>query len=173
MRRLPAAAAALALVLLAACDPVLGTGSGHVPDAHRFLTVDAGARSAVLTLIGGYPATDFQFNFNGYRNGELVVTIPVGWTLDVQCENRGTVPKSCAIVSSGSATAPVQPGWSTPAPQQGLPPGGSASFEVVPDAPGHYRIASLVPGQEPAGMWARLEIVASGSPSITGVSGGG
>ena len=172
MSRLRLAAAA-AVWLLAACDPVTGSGSGHVPDAHRFLTVDAASRSAVLTLIGGYPATDIQFNYNGYRNGELVVTIPVGWTLDVQCENRGTVANSCAIVTSASATAPARPGWSSPEPRTGIPPGASASFEAIPDAPGHYRIASLVPGQESAGMWARLEIVASGMPSISGFSAGG
>lgn len=164
--------AALAALLLIACDPITGSGTGDVPDAHRFLLVDAASRSAVLTLVAGYPASSLQFNFNGYANGELRVTVPVGWTLDVQCQNRGTVPNSCAIVAGARDTEPVRPEWSTPDPRSGLPSGASASFEFVPDAPGSYRITSLVPGRESAGMWAALTVVADGTPSITGTSSG-
>ena len=165
----PALAAVVPLLLLA-CDPVTGSGPGKVPDAGRFLVVDAPSHSAVLTLIGGYPATDFQFNYNGYVNGELKVTLPVGWTLDVQCENRGTVPNSCAVVGQGGGSEPIRADWSTPQPAVGLRPGESASFEFVPEAPGQYRIASLVPGRQAAGMWMRLEVAASGQPSIRGAS---
>lgn len=160
-------------LLASACDPITGSGSGSVPDARRFLAVDDASRSAVLTLIAGYPATDNQFNYDGYLGGELHVTVPVGWTLDVQCENRGTVPNSCAVVAGRGATQPVRPDWTTPNPSTGIAPGQSASFEVVPDSPAQLRIASLVAGREVAGMWLRLDFVSSGRPSIEGTSATG
>jgi hypothetical protein len=162
-----------ALLFLVGCDPITGSGSGTVPDARKFLTVDSASHNAVLTLIAGYPATNLQFNYNGYANGELLVTVPVGWTLDVQCENRGTVPNSCSVVTDGRATDPVRPEWSTPNPQSGLAPGTSAAFRVVPDAPGLYRITSLVPGREAAGMWGRLQFTPTGAPAISGTSSSG
>jgi hypothetical protein len=164
---------AAAVLFLVACDPITGTGSGNVPDAKKFLTVDAASHNVVLTLIAGYPASNLQFNYNGYGNGDLQVTVPVGWTLDVQCENRGTVPNSCSVVSDGRATEPLRPDWSTPNPQSGLAPGTSAAFRVVPDAPGQYRITSLVTGREAAGMWARLQFTSSGQPAISGTSSSG
>jgi hypothetical protein len=156
-----------ALLLVAvACDPVTGTGSGTPPDPSQYLKVDSQTRTAVVTLIAGYPASDYQFNYDGYGNGQLVLTVPVGWTMTVQCANRSTVNQSCAVVADGHATEPLQPDWSTPNPQKGLNPGESASFEFAPQGPGSYRIASLVAGSEASGMWLTLEVVAGGKPGV-------
>lgn len=152
---------------VAGCDPVIGTGPGTPPDPKGYLRADPAARAVVVTLIAGYPASDFQFNYNGYGSGSLVVTIPVGWQVTVQCENRGTVPNSCAVVSGRSDTAPIEPGWSTPDPVRGLDPGKSASFVFSPTKPGSYRIASLVGGNEASGMWADLEVTSGGTPTMT------
>ena len=150
----------------AACDPVAGTGSGAPPDPKSYIRINAATKSAVVTLIAGHPATDIQFNYDGYGRGALVLTVPVGWQVTVQCENHGTVPNSCAVVANRTSTAPVRPDWSTPEPQRGLDPGQSASFVFTPSTPGSYRIASLVDGNEASGMWADLEICASGIPNL-------
>ena len=152
--------------LTAACDPVTGTGPGTPPDPKRYISVDASTRSAVVTLIAGYPATDFQFNYNGYAGGALVLTVPVGWQVTVQCQNHATVPNSCAVVSARGSTQPVEAGWSTPDPTRGLDPGQSAAFTFTPTQTGSFRIASLVGGSEASGMWADLEVVAGGRPSL-------
>jgi hypothetical protein len=157
-------------VLLAACDPIQGSGTGTPPDPAQYIHVDDASRTVIVTLIAGYPATDIQFNYNGYGDGALVLTIPVGWQTTIQCENHGTVPNSCAVVADGSATAPLDPSWSTPDPQAGLQPGDSASFVFTPLRAGSYRIASLVPGSEASGMWAGLEVVSGGNPKLTGSS---
>ncbi len=150
------------------CDPLTGTGSGAPPDPRQYIHVDATTQTAVVTLIAGHPATDIQFNYDGYGSGALVLTVPVGWLVTIQCENHGTVPNSCAVVANAKATEPVQPGWSTPDPQRGLDPGQSASFAFTPAATGSYRIASLVDGNEASGMWADLEVSAGGVPTLTG-----
>jgi hypothetical protein len=155
------------LLYVAGCNPVMGTGSGTPPDPKAYMRTDQATRTVILTLIAGYPATDFQFNYNGYGSGSLVVTIPVGWQVTVQCENRGTVPNSCAVVSGRSDVKPIEPGWSTPDPVRGLDPGQSASFVFSPTNPGSYRIASLVGGNEASGMWADLEVTNGGQPAIS------
>src|ERR1700688_777111 len=90
------------LLYVAGCDPMMGTGSGTPPDPKGYMRVDTTARTVIITLIAGYPATDYQFNYDGYGNGSLVVTVPIGWQVTVQCENHGTVPNSCAVVSGRS-----------------------------------------------------------------------
>ena len=160
--------AAAVLLVLSSCDPLAGTGAGTPPDPTTFIHVDAATQTAVVTLIAGHPATDIQFNYDGYGNGSLVLTVPTGWQVTIQCVNHGTVPNSCAVVADGSATSPVQPGWSTTDPQRGLDPGQSASFVFTPTATGSYRIASLVDGNEASGMWADLEISAGGVPTLLG-----
>jgi hypothetical protein len=167
-RALVALLAGAFLIYGAACDPVTGTGQGDQPDPTQFLHVDSSLRTAVVTLIAGYPATDYAFNYNGYGSGSLVITVPVGWQVTVQCENRSTVPNSCAVVAGKGDVRPLAPGWSTPDPVRGLDPGQSASFVFTPTAAGSYRIASLVVGSEASGMWADLEVTAGGLPSIRG-----
>jgi hypothetical protein len=161
------AAGAVALLGLAsACDPLMGTGAGTPPDPAGYIHVDSASRSVLVTLIAGYPATDYQFNYDGYGSGALVLTVPVGWSVTVQCQNHGTVPNSCAVVADGRATAPMDPSWSTPDPVRGLDPGASASFLFTPSTVGSFRIASLVGGNEASGMWADLEVVADGQPKL-------
>ncbi len=155
------------LLLAGGCDPVTGTGPGNQPDPKGFLRADPSTRTVVVTLVAGYPATDYQFNYNGYGSGSLVITIPVGWQVTVQCENRGTVPNSCAVVGGRSDVRPLEPGWSTPDPAAGLAPGQSSSFVFTPTKTGSYRFASLVGGNEASGMWADLEVSAGGQPAVS------
>lgn len=161
----------VAALLAAGCDPLTGTGPGTPPDPKKFIAVDDATRSAVVTLVAGYPATDYQFNYDGYASGALVLTVPVGWQVTVQCENHGTVPNSCAVVSARDATQAMEPGWSTPDPRRGLDPGQSAAFSFTPSQAGSYRIASLAGGSEASGMWLDLEVVPGGRPSLTAPGG--
>src|SRR5438132_5543076 len=160
--------ATLLIVVATACDPVTGTGSGTPPDPKQYLKVDAKTKTAIVTLIAGYPATDYQFNYDGYGNGSLVLTVPVGWAVTVQCANHSTVPNSCAVVASGSDKQPVQSGWTTPDPTRGLDPGQSASFAFTPQTAGAYRIASLVRGSQASGMSLDREVAQDGTPTLTG-----
>ncbi|HUZ86107.1 MAG TPA: sulfocyanin-like copper-binding protein [Candidatus Baltobacterales bacterium] len=156
------------LLCVAACDPVMGTGSGNPPDLSHYIQVNSGDQSVVVILVAGYPASDYQFNYDGYGSGALVLTVPVGWSVTIQCENHGTVPNSCSVVRGRQDTAPVDPQWSTPDPTLGLGPGQSASFEFQPTQTGSFRIASLVGGNEASGMWADLEVTSGGKPTLTG-----
>jgi Sulfocyanin (SoxE) domain len=167
MWRLPVALLLGAFILCAgACDPVAGTGPGNPPDPKGYLRADPSNQTAIITLVAGYPASDYQFNYDGYGGGSLVITIPVGWQVTVQCENRSTVPNSCTVVAGKNDVQPLEPGWSTPDPLHGLAPGQSGTFVFTPTNTGSYRIASLVGGNEASGMWADLEVIAGGRPTI-------
>ena len=154
---------AVIVLLAAACDPIQGSGAGNPPDPAKYIHVDDASRAAVVTLVAAYPATDFQFNYDGYGSGSLVLTVPVAWQVTVQCENRGTVANSCSVVKDEKARQSIDPSWTTP----DLEPGSSATFTFTPTTPGSYRIASLVDGHEASGMWLDLEVVASGRPTLT------
>jgi hypothetical protein len=154
------------LLLGAACDPLQGSGAGAQPDVAQFIHVDQTSRSAVVTLIAGHPATDNQFNYDGYGRGALVLSVPVGWQVTIQCQNHGTVPNSCSVVRDAGSKEPVKPAWTTLHPQSGLSPGQSDSFVFDPAEVASYRIASLVGGNEASGMWLDLEVVAGGKPSL-------
>ncbi|TMC11672.1 MAG: hypothetical protein E6J30_01590 [Chloroflexi bacterium] len=153
---------AVIVLLAAACDPIQGSGAGNPPDPAKYIHIDEASRAAVVTLVAAYPATDFQFNYDGYGSGSLVLTVPVAWKVTVQCENRGTVANSCSVVKDEKATQSIDPSWTTP----DLEPGSSATFTFTPTTPGSYRIASLVDGHEASGMWLDLEVVASGRPTL-------
>lgn len=160
--------ATLFLLGVAACDPLTGTGPGTQPDPKTFIKVDSATHAAVVTLIAGHPATDNQFNYDGFSSGALVLTVPKGWEVTIQCLNHGTVPNSCAVVADGRAGEPLQAGWSTSDPQRGLDPGQSSGFAFTPTQTGSYRIASLVGGSEASGMWADLEVTDGGLPTLRG-----
>jgi hypothetical protein len=134
----------------------------------RWLRWNAGARVATLTLIPGYGGAYNGFNFNGYGKGQVLVTIPQGWRLEVRCENTvSTKPHSCAIVRGPGAHQPAAPAAATTQPTNGVAPDKSATFFFRATAPATYRIVSLVPDEERAGMWDVLTVARSGRPSVT------
>jgi sulfocyanin len=143
------------------------SSSGSSSTVSKYLTSDASTKTVDLTLVAGATNALGGFNFDGYGNGKLTVTVPEGWKVVVTCTNRQSVPHSCAIVSGAASTTPAFSGASTPDPTTGLPQGQSASFTFTPDQTGTYRIACLVPGHEDAGMWDTLVVASGGSPSIT------
>jgi Sulfocyanin (SoxE) domain len=137
------------------------------PDPRRFLSWNAPSRVAHLTLLAGLGGANNGFNFDGYGRGELLVTVPLGWRIVVDCQNRGSTRHSCAVVKGSLATRPAFPRATTPAPVTGLAPGSRATFSFKATRTGSFRIACLVPGHEQARQWAVLDVVRGGAPSIS------
>jgi hypothetical protein len=137
------------------------------PEPRRFLSWEARNRVAHLTLLAGLGSANNGFNFDGYGRGELLVTIPLGWRVVVDCENRGRARHSCAVVKGSLSTVPAFAGATSPAPITGLAPGAKATFSFRPTRTGSFRIACLVPGHEQARQWAVLDVRRGGKPSIS------
>ena len=162
-------AAAGALVFMAVGPPASAGDARRSgkPDPHHFLSWSASSRVAHLTLLAELDSANNGFNFDGYGRGELLVTIPLGWRVVVDCENRGRARNSCAIVKGALSTVPAFPGAASPAPITGLAPGAKATFSFRPTRTGSFRIACLVPGHEQARQWAVLDVRRGGTPSIS------
>ncbi len=141
------------------------------PPPSRFLRVDAARRTVVLTLVASDGPANNGFNFDGYGRGELLVRVPRGFRVSVECRNAGPLRNSCSVVSGPMATVLAFPGASTPSPVLGLPSGGSATFSFLASRPGVYRIASLVPGHAQARQYAVLQVTRGGRPSISARAG--
>jgi hypothetical protein len=159
-----ASAVALASTLLLAA---YGTAAAARPNPAQFFTWSKAQRLVHLTLLAGLDSGNNGFNFDGYGRGELQVQIPLSWRVVVDCENRGGMRHSCAIVKGSLAVTPAFPGASTPQPTLGLSPGKKAMFSFVARRAGSFRIACLVPGHEQARMWDVLEVARGGQPSIS------
>jgi hypothetical protein len=124
-----------------------------------------------LTLLAGLGNENGGFNFDGYGRGRLLVEIPLGWQVVVDCENRGTTRHSCAIVKGSLATRPAFAGATSPKPLTGLAPGARISFSFRATRRGSFRIACLVPGHEQARMWDVLDVVGGNRPAISARAG--
>ena len=136
------------------------------PPPGQFLRVHAARRAVELTLIAGDGHSNNGFNFDGYGRGELLVSVPRGWRVTVHYKNAGSFRSSCAVVTGPSAARPAFAGASTPNPVVGYRNGETSTFSFAATRVGTYRLASLVPGQEPARMWDVLEVTRGGRPSI-------
>ncbi|MGH7904045.1 MAG: hypothetical protein ACREPA_07960 [Candidatus Dormibacteraceae bacterium] len=90
--------------------------------------------------------------------------MPSGWRVTVHCTDRMTRSASCAIARLGD-TSPAFPGASSPRPLSGLAPGASVTFSFVAGEAGDYRVLSLVPGDQPAGLWDIFEVTPGGTPA--------
>ncbi|HEY4349215.1 MAG TPA: sulfocyanin-like copper-binding protein [Gaiellaceae bacterium] len=147
------------------------TSEAGRPDPRRFLAANAAARTVRLTMLGALGSSNNGFNFDGYGRGELLASVPRGWRVVVHFENRGSRRTSCAVVTGARSATLAFPGASVPDPVQGVRSGGKARFSFMATRAGSYRIASLVPGQAEARMFAVLLVTPSGRPSITARAG--
>ena len=155
------ATALTGVALLTASPAAAAVGPG------RYFSWSAAHRVAHLTLLAGLGGRNNGFNFDGYGRGEMLVGVPVGWRVVVDCEDRGGGRHSCAVVHGSLALRPAFAGAASPNPLTGLSPGSKATFSFVASRVGTYRIASLVAGQEQARMYDVLEVTRGGRPSIT------
>ncbi len=131
----------------------------------QWLSYDPAARTATLKLVAGYKGVNRGLSYDGYSNGQLSVSVPVGWTVVVDFSNAATINHS-AVVVTPTGTSPFFPGAGNPDPTVGLNPGASLPFSFLASAVGSYRIACLVPGHEGLGMWASFQVTAGGVPTI-------
>ncbi len=165
---------AFAAMSLAGC----GAASAANPPARHhqaaasspWLTFSASQRTAAVTLIAGYKGANSGFNYDGYAHGQMVVSIPAGYTVTVTLKNQGSLPHSAAVVAGSPASTTLAfAGASAPSQNTstGLAIGQSAQFHLTPKHAGTFYIVCLVPGHEQLGMWLKLVVTSGGVPSLS------
>ncbi len=143
--------------------------SGQVFAASPWLSYNAKAHTATLTIIAGYKG---GFDFNGDSKGKMIVTIPAGTKVTVKFSNKASLPHSVLITTwadrmAASNFATPFKGASSPNPTNGSTAGTPSTFTFTANTVGTYAIVCAVPGHALAGMWDTLKVVKGGSASIS------
>lgn len=151
----------IGLVLLAL--PLLGGALEHGPDP-KWLRWNPATRTTSFELIAGLTGqVKSPFNFNGYTNGELTLTVPESTTVVLNFVNEDGTPHSAIVIDDKDpmptmAEEPAIPRAYSVKAIEGL---GYFAKDVIrfKAAPaGDYRIFCGVPGHGLSGMWIRLKV---------------
>jgi sulfocyanin len=140
---------------------------------NQFMSYDPGARTVNIELIGAFGAANGGMNFNGGAKGDQTITVPVGWTVNMDFVNRDVSPHS-AILLPDQLPLPLEPGPSaipgayTINVTDGLPVNGTDRMSFTASKPGSYLIVCGVPGHGPAGMY--IGFVVSRTAKVPGYS---
>ncbi len=149
---------------MAACTT--GGGRGDAGTAKVTKTVE-------LTLIAGKTNDNSSFNFNGFSNGKMTLTVPVGWTVVVHYQNFSPLRHSFDVIpyTGKQPDAPPPPpvfnGATTQDPVSGIGVGKNETITFVAGKAGKYEYLCGVAGHAPAGMWNYLVVSSTAKvPSV-------
>jgi sulfocyanin len=167
-RSIVAVVIALLLAALVALPANAASVTATKPKASAptWLVYNASAHTATLTMIAAYNTNLSGFNFNGYGQGKMVVTLPLGTKLTVKFSNKASLPHSWVLTPFAKHTASAFPtavkGAATPNPTSGTTMGTNVTLHFTATPAGTYAMVCAVPGHAAAGMWDTL-IIAKGT----------
>ena len=134
------------------------------PSSLDWLATDSVNQTVTLTLeITARPAARSAF-INGYRNGEALIVVPVGWTVKWSWHNADTASPHSLVVMVQREKLPLEGGRPpfsnamTRMVTEGLPPGQTDQSSFVADEAGWYWLMCGVPGHALAGEWIELRV---------------
>lgn len=172
------AGAVLAVVTVGAggLRPPASWAAGALP---RWVTVDGAHRRVSFKVIAAETGANGTLNFNGYANGQLTVTVPVGWRVHIDFVNSGAgaLPHSWEVIRDTKkippqGVPPAIPRAETRDLVAGVPPQQSDTLDFTATPAGRYLWFCGVPSHGLSGMWDRFVVSPTArGPSVT-VTGG-
>lgn len=146
----------------------------------KFMTVDPQNKSVTIQVIGGYTAADNWRNFNGYSNGGMTITVPVGYKVTLDYSNDAGIPSDVGVFTQNRHLAFPGAGDSIQDiflnAGAGVMPGDSTKVTFTASQTGHFQIANYLDRFPQTGsglidyqsvdMWDNFDVVPSGSPSM-------
>ena len=149
------------------------TGGVATPDS-SWLTWKPETRTASFKLIAGIPGrAKSPFNFNGYTDGELTLTVPESATVVLNFVNEDGTPHSAQVIQDRlplpnmAQDEPGIPRAYTRAVGEGIAQFGGDAVRFRAAPAGRYLIICGVPGHVLSGMWIRLTVdPRASSPSL-------
>ena len=158
----------LGVFVLAAQVAAAQTANTPAPIDNTWLAVDSATKTASFHLTSGLTQLNGGLNFNGFNDGKLALTVPLGWNVVIRFTNKDpNLPHSAEVVDTTKPmpAGPVEPPAFAHAMtgklMTGLASGDSDSMRFVANKPGSYMIFCAVPGHGLAGMWIRLNVSSS------------
>jgi|GEM_PF-1492928 sulfocyanin len=173
-------AAAVALGVCALFGPIGGTSLEGAPGRlPAWVKVDAAHRRVAFRVVAAETGANGTLNFNGYANGQMTVTVPVGWHVHIDFVNSGAgaLPHSLEVIRD-TKTIPPQgvppaiPKAETRDLVAGVPPQQSDSLDFTAAPAGRYLWFCGVPSHGISGMWDRFVVSASAKVPSVLVRGG-
>lgn len=162
--------------------PLLLTACGRPAEEALASIMDANpsANTVQLFLSMGHKSENLDANYNGFANGHLLISVPVGSKVILHITNDGGIPftsgvytkeQQVAFPGSGDAIANL-----VNSPTAGIMPGNSAKLTFIANKVGHYRLESLLyrypshhPTHTPLGLWAQFNVTQSGKAEVRSV----
>ncbi len=152
-----------------------GAAQAGMTRVDRYLSYDSSAKSVALLLIAAANSAQGGFNFNGGSAGNQTITVPLGWSIDVDFQNHDVVPHSAVVIADQSPLPaipenPAFPRAYTSHLIDGLPAQkGHDTMQFTASKAGDYLIACGVPGHALSGMFIRFVVSAGATaPSDSG-----
>ncbi len=140
-------------------------GSGAPAPDSTWLTWNATTRTATFKLIAGIPGrAKSPFNFNGYTDGELTLTVPENSTVVVNFVNEDGTPHSAEVIADQppipnmALDQPGIPRAYTRSVSEGIAQFGTDAMRFKAAPSGSYLIFCGVPGHGLSGMWIRFAV---------------
>lgn len=140
-------------------------GSGAAAPDTTWLKWNPTTRTATFKLIAGVPGrAKSPFNFNGYTDGELVLTVPENSSVVMNFVNDDGTPHSAEVIEDKkpipnmAVDQPALPRAYTKAVTEGIAQGGTDAMRFKATPAGSYLIFCGVPGHGLSGMWIRLKV---------------
>lgn len=150
-----------------------------MPDKAHWLVRDPNRTQGVIfNAIAAYSNDNNGMDFNGYGNGQMTLTVPVGWTLEIKLWNKSTrLPHSIMATTQeelgkGSDFTPAFVGAYAPTSAVsgfiGDQPVVWGASELNMSKAGTYVLLCAVPGHAAQGMWDTLKVDPNAKePSLT------
>lgn len=143
-----------------------------------WMTVDQDAKTVHLKIVAGETNANNSWNFNGYVNGEATITVPEGFTVTIEFENRDQVMAHSIGVDALTANfppifddpEPVFPGAISSNPTDlvtATQPGQSETITFTASQAGSYSLVCYIPAHAMTGMWIGFVVSADGSVGLS------
>lgn len=153
-----------AVLILVAVLLAAPASAQQQPMDPTWLRFDAAAKTVHFQLIAGLTGLNGALNFNGFRDGELTLVVPLGWRTEMDFRNHDGMLSHSAEVITPQTPLPAQPVAPAIARaftvklESGLPPEATDVIRFIAQPEGEYLIFCGVPGHGLSGMWIRLRV---------------
>jgi sulfocyanin len=155
----------LAVAMVTALLVVAGATAADQEIHPDWMKADPAGKTVWLRMVGAADGSNGTMNFNGYGKGEMTVTVPPGWRVKIDFENKGlaALPHSLVIINE-ITPLPIEDGTAafpralTIRLVEGLLAGEKDSLEFVANKEGRFLFFCGVTGHGVAGMWDYLVV---------------
>jgi sulfocyanin len=151
-----------------------GSGTKAGPDS-TWLKWNPTTKTVTFKLVAGIPGrAKSPFNFNGYTDGELTLTVPLGSSMVMNFVNDDGTPHSAQVIPDArpipnmALDEPAIPRAYSKAAGEGIAQFGTDVIRFKAAPTGNYLVFCGVPGHGLSGMWIRFKISADlQAPTMT------